>query len=145
MIIRTYGIGKLLYNKSQQKCITIWRCLSHRLQLAVRHCIADMMPLIMSRVRLTQHKPRSVNRQKHMNELKTVASTSRVQLTKIDSFNLPMDCKLFAIPSVWNGHLALLTHFKEAADNDEKTLDLSAHEFTDFLKNLTLTQDVLKN
>ena len=52
-----------------------------------------------------------------------------VQLTKIDSFNLPLDCKLPAIPTVRNGYLASLTHFKEAADNDEKkTLDLSAHE-----------------
>jgi len=80
-----------------------------------------------------------------MNELKTVASTLSVQLTKIDSFNLPLDCKLFAILSVWNGHLVLLTHFKEAADNEEKTLNLSAHESTDFLKNLALLQDVLKN
>ena len=43
MGIRTSWFGKLLYTKSQQQCITtIWRCLSHRLQLAVRHCIADM-------------------------------------------------------------------------------------------------------
>jgi len=61
----------------------------------------------MSRVRLTQHKPRSVNRQKNMNELKTVASSLSVQLTKIDSFNLPLDCKLFANLPVWNGHLEL--------------------------------------
>lgn len=99
----------------------------------------------MSRVRLTQHKPRSVNRQKNMSELKTVALNLSVQLTKPDSFNLPLDCKLCAIPSVGNGHLALLTHFIEAADNDEKTLDLSAHESTDFLKNLALLQDVMKN
>jgi hypothetical protein len=64
---------------------------------------------------------------------------------KTDSFNLPLDCKLFATPSEWNGHLALLTHFKEAADTDEKTLDLSAHKPTDFLKNLALLQYVLKN
>ena len=55
-----------------------------------------------------------------MNESETVASTLSVQLTKTDSFNLPLDCKLFATPSQWNGHLALLTYFKEAADNDEK-------------------------
>jgi hypothetical protein len=55
-----------------------------------------------------------------MNELKTAALTLSVQLTKIDSFNLPLDCKSFAFPSVWNGHLALLTNFKEGADNDEK-------------------------
>jgi hypothetical protein len=103
------------------------------------------MPLITSRVPLTQHKPRSVNRQENMNELKTAASILSVQLTKIDSFNLPLDCKLFATPSVWNGHLALLTHFKEGAGNDEKTLDLSARESTDFLKNLALLQEVLKS
>jgi hypothetical protein len=55
-----------------------------------------------------------------MSELKTVALTLSDQLTKTDSFYLPMDCKLFAIPSEWNGHLALLTHYIEAADNDEK-------------------------
>jgi hypothetical protein len=50
-----------------------------------------------------------------------------VQLTKTDSFNLPLECKLFAIPWELNGHLALLTRFKETADNDKKkTLDLSA-------------------
>jgi hypothetical protein len=38
-----------------------------------------------------------------------------------------------------------ITHFKEAADNDEKTMDLSAHESTDVLKNLALLQHVLKN
>jgi hypothetical protein len=38
-----------------------------------------------------------------MNELKTAALTLSVQLTKINSLNLPLNWKLFAIPSVWNG------------------------------------------
>lgn len=120
MVIRTSGFGKLLYNISQQQCITIWRCLSHRLQLAVRHCIADMSAINHVKSSTDRKQASFVESSKTNNELKTVTSTLSVKLTKIDSFNLPLDCKLFAIPSVRNGHLALLTHFKEAADNDKK-------------------------
>jgi hypothetical protein len=41
MVVITSGFGKVLHSKSQQLSITIWQCLSHRLELDVRHCNAD--------------------------------------------------------------------------------------------------------
>jgi hypothetical protein len=137
MVGRTSGVGKALQNKLQQPDIIIWHCLNHRLELAVHDCIADMNVINHFKSFIGTIYALFSQLQKNLNELKTVASKLSVQLTKIGRVldSLWVSSSFRSVSAVWNGYSALVTHFKEAAIDTQRTANeckkifwtLSAH------------------
>jgi hypothetical protein len=122
MVGRTNGIGNLLQNKLQLDII-IWHCLDHRLQLAVHDCIVDMNTIDHFKSYTDTIYALFSQSPKILNDLKTVASTLSVYLTKTGRVlhSRWVSSSFRSVSAVWNGYSALVAHFKEAAIDTQRT------------------------
>lgn len=154
MVGKVSGVGKLLKDRLQQPNIIIWHCLNHRLELAVHDCIADMNAInhfksfVDTLYALFNQSPKITN------ELKAVASDLSIQLTKIGKVldTRWVSSSFRSVSAVWSSYLALVTYFKEAANDSNRPANernkfnglYLRMESVEFLQDLALMYDVLE-